>query len=51
MAAPVVGTPLLAAMARERRRLRKGRSCEPPTFYETSPSFVESPRLVGATYS
>jgi hypothetical protein len=36
VAAPVLGSLLLAAMARERRRLRRGESYEPPTFYEAN---------------
>jgi hypothetical protein len=36
LAAPAVGAFLLAAMARERRRLRTGATDEPPTFYETN---------------
>ncbi len=34
LAAPVVGSVLVATMAREARRLRKGWTYEPPTFYE-----------------
>ena len=36
LAGPVVGTFLLAAMYGEARRLRRGTSHEPPTFYETN---------------
>jgi radical SAM superfamily enzyme YgiQ (UPF0313 family) len=36
LAGPVVGRVLLAAMGREARRLRRGRTWEPPTFYETN---------------
>jgi radical SAM superfamily enzyme YgiQ (UPF0313 family) len=34
--APVVGAFVLAAMRREARRLRRGCTYEPPTFYETN---------------
>jgi hypothetical protein len=33
---PVIGRFVLAAMRREDRRLRQGRTYEPPTFYETN---------------
>ena len=33
---PIAGSFILAAMFRERRRLRKGQTSEPPTFYEVS---------------
>jgi hypothetical protein len=36
VAAPVVGRLLLASMALEQRRLRRGRTWEPSTFYETN---------------
>ena len=36
LAAPLVGLAVLVAMALERRRLRAGRTYEPPTFYETN---------------
>jgi len=36
LAGPVAGAFLLAAMHREARRLRRGTSHEPPTFYETN---------------
>lgn len=36
LAGPVAGAFLLAAMHREARRLRRGTSYEPPTFYETN---------------
>jgi radical SAM superfamily enzyme YgiQ (UPF0313 family) len=34
VAGPLVGTLLLASLAREMRRLRRGWTCEPPTFFE-----------------
>ena len=36
LAGPLIGLVLLAAMHREGRRLRRGRTYEPPTFYETN---------------
>jgi len=36
LAGPPLGLVLLAAMHREGRRLRRGRTYEPPTFYETN---------------
>jgi hypothetical protein len=36
LAGPCVGTFLLAAMKREARRLARGATYEPPTFYETN---------------
>ena len=36
LCAPVIGRFLLAAMRREERRLAKGQTQEPPTFYETN---------------
>jgi hypothetical protein len=36
IAAPLIGRVVLAAMAREDRRLRAGRTYEPPTFYEAN---------------
>jgi hypothetical protein len=47
LAAPLVGSALLVAMALERRRLRAGRAYEPPTFYETASRFVAPPLLEG----
>ena len=44
LAAPLIGAFVLAAMHREARRLRRGRTYEPPTFYETNrPSAREGP--------
>ena len=36
LAAPVLGRLVLLALARERRRLERGRTYEPPTFYEAN---------------
>jgi hypothetical protein len=33
---------VLHAMRRERRRLERGHTYEPPTFYDTEPRFVAS---------
>ena len=38
LAARVVGPVVLATLWREDRRLRRGRTCEPPTFYEANPA-------------
>jgi hypothetical protein len=40
LSGPLIGRVLLVAMRRERRRLRRGHSYEPPTFYETSQRWV-----------
>jgi radical SAM superfamily enzyme YgiQ (UPF0313 family) len=40
LSGPLIGRALLIAMARERRRLRRGHTYEPPTFYETSQRWV-----------
>lgn len=37
---PLLGRALLLAMWREKRRLRRGHTYEPPTFYETSQRWV-----------
>jgi radical SAM superfamily enzyme YgiQ (UPF0313 family) len=37
---PLIGRVLLMAMRRESRRLRRGQTYEPPTFYETSQRWV-----------
>jgi hypothetical protein len=44
--APLFGRVLLAAMARERRRLARGKTYEPPTFYESNrpAAFASGPR-------
>jgi radical SAM superfamily enzyme YgiQ (UPF0313 family) len=47
LSGPVIGLLVLAAMWRERRRLRAGRSYEPPAFYETNRA--ELARERGAT--
>ena len=38
LAARVVGPVVLATLWREERRLRRGRTYEPPTFYEANPA-------------
>jgi hypothetical protein len=38
LAAPLAGTYLRMMLAREERRLRHGRTYEPPTCYETGPA-------------
>lgn len=43
-AAPAFGLVLLATMALERRRLRRGPAYEPPTFYETNQPLETSAR-------
>ncbi|HSM52460.1 MAG TPA: cobalamin-dependent protein [Thermoanaerobaculia bacterium] len=40
LSGPLVGRFLLATMRRERRRLRRGHTYEPPTFYETLQRWV-----------
>ena len=40
LSGPLVGRFLLATMRRERRRLRRGQTYEPPTFYETLQRWV-----------
>jgi radical SAM superfamily enzyme YgiQ (UPF0313 family) len=40
LSGPLIGSVLLFAMRRESRRLRRGHSYEPPTFYETSQAWV-----------
>jgi hypothetical protein len=50
---PLLGRALLLAMWRENRRLRRGHTYEPPTFYETSQRWVAAgrpamPETVGA---
>ena len=46
VAARIVGPVALATLWREERRLRRGRTCEPPTFYEANPAALERPELV-----
>jgi radical SAM superfamily enzyme YgiQ (UPF0313 family) len=41
---PLLGRALLLAMWRENRRLRRGHTYEPPTFYETSQPWVAAGR-------
>ncbi len=41
---PLLGRAILLAMWRESRRLRRGHTYEPPTFYETSPRWVAAGR-------
>jgi len=38
LAARVIGPVVLATLWREERRLRRGRTYEPPTFYEANPA-------------
>lgn len=45
---PLLGRLILLAMRRERRRLRRGHTYEPPTFYETLQRWVE-PRVPAPT--
>ena len=44
LAARVVGPVVLATLWREERRLRRGRTYEPPTFYEANPAAAARPR-------
>ncbi len=50
VAAPLIGSVLLATMARERRRLARGKTYEPPTFYESNrpAAFACGPRQPAA---
>jgi len=45
LAARVVGPVVLATLWREERRLRRGRTYEPPTFYEANPAAAVRPEL------
>ncbi len=47
VAARVVGPVVLATLWREERRLRRGRTCEPPTFYEANPAALARPEVTG----
>jgi radical SAM superfamily enzyme YgiQ (UPF0313 family) len=47
LSGPLLGRALLLAMWRENRRLRRGHTYEPPTFYETSQRWV-APRGTAA---
>jgi hypothetical protein len=44
LSGPIVGLVLLVAMWLEQRRLRRGRTYEPPTFYESCQPAVEPAR-------
>jgi hypothetical protein len=45
VAARIVGPVVLATLWREERRLRRGRTCEPPTFYEANPAAAARPEV------
>jgi hypothetical protein len=45
LAARVIGPVVLATLWREERRLRRGRTYEPPTFYEANPAAAARPEL------
>jgi hypothetical protein len=45
LAARLVGPVVLATLWREERRLRRGRTYEPPTFYEANPAAAVRPEL------
>jgi radical SAM superfamily enzyme YgiQ (UPF0313 family) len=47
VAARVVGPLVLATLGREERRLRRGRTYEPPTFYEANPAALARPEVAG----
>ncbi|HXK08845.1 MAG TPA: B12-binding domain-containing radical SAM protein [Vicinamibacteria bacterium] len=47
LAARVVGPLVLATLWREERRLSRGRTYEPPTFYEANPSAMSRPEVAG----
>jgi radical SAM superfamily enzyme YgiQ (UPF0313 family) len=47
VAARVVGPVVLATLWREERRLRRGRTYEPPTFYEANPQGMARPEVAG----
>ena len=49
LAGPAVGSVLLATLAREARRLRRGRTYEPPTFFELNEAaaLLEAPAPAG----
>jgi len=46
VAARLVGPLVLATLWREERRLRRGRTYEPPTFYEANPPAMGRPEVV-----
>jgi radical SAM superfamily enzyme YgiQ (UPF0313 family) len=46
VAARVVGPVVLATLWREERRLRRGVTYEPPTFYEANPAAAARPEMV-----
>jgi len=46
-AARLVGPVVLATLWREERRLRRGRTYEPPTFYEGNPAALARPEVAG----
>jgi hypothetical protein len=45
VAARVIGPVVLATLWREERRLRRGRTCEPPAFYEANPAAASRPEV------
>jgi hypothetical protein len=45
VAARVIGPVVLATLWREDRRLRRGRTYEPPTFYEANPAAAVRPEV------
>jgi hypothetical protein len=47
LAARLVGPVVLATLWREERRLRRGRTYEPPTFYEANPAARARPEVAG----
>ena len=47
VAARLVGPVVLATLWREERRLRRGRTYEPPTFYEANPAALARPEVAG----
>jgi hypothetical protein len=47
VAARIVGPVVLATLWREERRLRRGRTYEPPTFYEANPAAASRPEVAG----
>jgi hypothetical protein len=46
VAARIVGPVVLATLWMEERRLRRGRTYEPPTFYEANPTALARPEVV-----
>jgi hypothetical protein len=47
VAARLVGPAVLATLWREERRLRRGHTYEPPTFYEGNPAALARPEVAG----